>query len=239
MTLKEKYDSIQANGMTPYADLGNAVIDNITLYGLGVLPKSDLEALLFHCICDAIEGQYADNIQDLDYVLMQMLRISPAKLRSLRISRSAKYLNNLDWHDPHNQMRIVVALKNAPIGNGDIRDGKIKVVISDPHTQNLIERMVEEKKGVLDKTFSSRVLVLNAEQFLDVVADIYGDGAQDGYENTIQAIKEEAHEIHDELTKDNIFEKFQDAFHEHAFSKIIELGCLVAKNIVHHKLGLG
>lgn len=239
MTLKEKYDSIQANGMTPYADLGNAVIDNITLYGLGVLPKSDLEALLFHCICEAIEGQYADNIQDLDYVLMQMLRISPAKLRSLRISRSAKYLNNLDWHDPHNQMRILVALKNAPIGNGDIRDGKIKVVISDPHTQNLIERMVEEKKGVLDKTFSSRVLVLNAEQFLDVVADIYGDGAQDGYENTIQAIKEEAHEIHDELTKDNIFEKFQDAFHEHAFGKIIELGCLVAKNIVQHKLGLG
>lgn len=239
MTLKEKYDLIQANGMTPYADMGNAVIDNINLYGLGVLPKSDLEALLFHCICEAIEGQYADNIQDLDYVLMQMLRISPAKLRSLRITRSSKYLNNLDWHDPHNQMRIVVALKNAPIGNGDIRDGKIKVVISDPHTQNLIERMVEEKKGVLDKTFSSRVLVLNAEQFLDVVADLYGDGAQDGYENTIQAIKEEAHEIHDELTKDNIFEKFQDAFHEHAFGKIIELGCLVAKNIVQHKLGLG
>ena len=113
MTLKEKYDLIQANGMTPYADLGNAVIDNINLYGLGVLPKSDLEALLFHCICEAIEGQYADNIQDLDYVLMQMLRISPAKLRSLRITRSAKFLNNLDWHDPHNQMRIVVALKNA------------------------------------------------------------------------------------------------------------------------------
>lgn len=239
MTLKEKYDLIQANGMTPYADLGNAVIDSITLYGLGVLPKSDIEALLFHCICEAIEGQYVDNIQDLDYVLMQILRISPAKLRSLRITRSAKFLNNLDWHDPHNQMRIVVALKNAPIGNGDIRDGKIKVVISDPHTQNLIERMVEEKKGVLDKTFSSRVLVLNAEQFLDVVADIYGDGAQDGYENTIQAIKQEAHEIHDELTKDNILEKFQEAFHERAFGKIIELGCLVAKNVVQHKLGLG
>lgn len=107
MTLKEKYDLIKANGMTPYADLGNAVIDSITLYGLGVLPKSDIEALLFHCICEAIEGQYVDNIQDLDYVLMQMLRISPAKLRSLRITRSAKFLNNLDWHDPHNQMRIV------------------------------------------------------------------------------------------------------------------------------------
>lgn len=41
------------------------------------------------------------------------------------------------------------------------------------------------------------------------------------------------------LTKDNILDKFQDAFHERAFGKIIELGCLVAKNVVQHKLGLG
>ncbi len=238
MDLKGKYDSIQTAEMNPYAEMGRALIENLNLYGLGVQPKSDIEALLFHCICNAIENQYADNIQELDYDLMQMLRISPAKLRSLRITRSAKFLNNLDWHNPHNQLRIVYALKNAPIGNGNINEGKIKIVISDPHTQNLIERMVEEKKGVLDKTFSARVLVLNAMQFLEIVADIYGDGAQDGYDMTIRAIKDEAHEIHDELTKDNILEKFQDAFQDHAFGKIIELGGQVAKQAVLRKLGL-
>lgn len=238
MNLIEKYDSIQAIGKTPYADMGKALIENISLYGLGVQPKTDIEALFFHCICNAIEDQYAENIQDLDYVLMQMLRISPAKLRSLRITRSAKFLNNLDWHDPKNQLRIVVALKNAPISDGNISEGKIKVAISDPHTQNLIERMIEEKKGVLDKTFSSRVLVLNAKQFLEVIVDIYGDGAEGGYENTINAIKNEAHEIHDELTKENILEKFQEAFQEHAFSKMIEIAGKVAKQAVLNKLGL-
>lgn len=238
MSLKEKYEALVASGFNPYADIGKELIDNINLYGLGVQPKSDIEALLFHCICNAIEDEYADNIQELDYALMQMLRISPAKLRSLRITRSAKFLNNLDWHDPKNQRRIVDALRNAPLGDGNIREGKIKVVISDPHIQNLIERMVEEKKGVLDKTFSSRVLVLNAVQFLEIVADIYGDGADDGYKRTIDAIKEEAHEIQDELTKENILEKFQEAFQEHAFSKIIELGGTVAKKAVLHKLGL-
>jgi hypothetical protein len=238
MGLKEKYDSIQADGKTPYADMGKTLIDNINLYGLGVQPKSDLEALLFHCICNAIEDQYSDNIQELDYALMQMLRISPAKLRSLRVTRSAKFLNNLDWHDPHNQLRIVNALRNAPIGDGNISEGKIKVVISDPHTQNLIERMVEEKKGVLDKTFSARVLVLNASQFLEIVADIFGDGAEDGYEMTIRAIKNEAHEIHDALTKENILEKFQDTFHEQAFVEIVKLGGRVARQAVMRKLGL-
>lgn len=238
MTLKEKYQDLLAKGANPYAEMGKELINNINLYGLGVQPKTDLEALLFHCICNAIEGEYEDNIQELDYVLMQMLRISPAKLRSLRITRSAKFLNNLDWKDPHNQMRIINALRNAPVADGNIREGKIKIVISDPHTQNLNERMVEERKGVLDKTFISRVLVLNATQFLEIVVDIFGNGADDGYQQTVQAIKNEAHEIHDELTKENILEKFQDAFHEHAFEKIIELGGKVAKNAVLHKLGL-
>ena len=237
-TLKDTYDSLEVGGKTPYADMGKRLIENINLYGLGVQPKSDIEALLFHCICDAMEDQYSEDILELDYALMQMLRISPAKLRSLRITRSAKFLNNLDWHDSNNQLRILNALRHAPVADGNIREGKIKVVISDPHTQNLIERMIEDKKGVLDKTFSSRVLVLSAMQFLEVVADIYGDGAEDGYEKTIQAIKNEAHEIHDELTKDNILDKFEDAFREHAFNKIIELGGYVAKQAVLHKLGL-
>lgn len=238
MTLKDKFEALSAKGRSPYTDLGKELINNINLYGLGVQPKSDLEALMFHCICNEIEDEYADRIQELDYVLMQMLRISPAKLRSLRVTRSAKFLNNLDWHEPKNQLRIVNALRNAPVGDGNIREGKIKVVIADPHTQNLIERMVEEKQGVLDKSISSRVLVLNALQFLEIVVDIFGDGAQDGYAQTLQAIKNEAHEIHDELTKENILERFQDAFQERAFSKIIELGGKVAKNAVLHKLGL-
>jgi hypothetical protein len=101
MTLKEKYQDLLAKGVNPYAEMGEELINNINLYGLGVQPKSDLEALLFHCICNAIEDEYEDNIQELDYVLMQMLRISPAKLRSLRITRSVMFLNNLDWKDPH------------------------------------------------------------------------------------------------------------------------------------------
>ncbi len=238
MNLKEKYDSIRTDKKNPYTDMGKALIENINLYGLGVQPKSDLEALLFHCICEAIEYQYEDNTQELDYDLMQMLRISPSKLRSLRVNRSAKFLNNLDWRESHNQWRIVNALRRAPVGNGNIGEGKIKIVISDPHTQNLIERMVEEKKGVLDKTFNSRVLVLNYEQFLEIVADIYGDSDKNGYEKTINAIKEEAHLLHVELTKENMVEKFKEVFQEKAYDKIFELGWTVAKKAVRRKLGM-
>ena len=70
--------------------MGNEIIKSIKTYGLGVLPKSDIEGLIFHCICNALEDEFDNDIQKLDYALMQMLRISPSKLRSLRVIRSAK-----------------------------------------------------------------------------------------------------------------------------------------------------
>lgn len=44
MDLKGKYDSIQTAEMNPYAEMGRALIENLNLYGLGVQPKSDIEA---------------------------------------------------------------------------------------------------------------------------------------------------------------------------------------------------
>lgn len=62
MDLKETFDQLQDRGNSPYTDMGIELINNINLYGLGVQPKSDLEALLFHCICNAIEDDYCDKI---------------------------------------------------------------------------------------------------------------------------------------------------------------------------------
>lgn len=36
MTLKEKYESLLAAGANPYVEMGKGLIDNISLYGLGV-----------------------------------------------------------------------------------------------------------------------------------------------------------------------------------------------------------
>ena len=118
--LKQTYDKLNSGQNDPYRDMGKKIIESIDTYGLGVMPKSDLEGLIFHCICNALEGQYSKNIKEFDYALMQMLRISPTKLRSLRVTRSAKFLNDLDYRTPQNQIYIFNALRLAPIENEDI-----------------------------------------------------------------------------------------------------------------------
>lgn len=219
--IEETYKNLHNNN---FELMGNEIIKSIKNYGLGVLPKSDLEGLIFHCICNALETEIEDDEQNLDYALMQMLRISPSKLRSLRITRSAKYLN-LDYNDTNNKLRLIRAFKHASIGGDDITTSKIKISITDPHTQQLIERMIEDNKGILDRSFNPKLLVLNAKEFLGIIVQIYGEGGDDGYKKTIQAIKKEAKTLHADLTEENILDEFKNAFREHAFNKLVDI-CL-------------
>ena len=66
--IEKTYQNLN-EGMDPnhYEVLGQEIIKNLKTYGLGVLPKSDLEGLIFHCICNAIEPEFNDDIQKLDY----------------------------------------------------------------------------------------------------------------------------------------------------------------------------
>ena len=222
--IEKTYQQLNDGKINYFNQLGVEIIKSIKNYGLGVLPKSDLEGLIFHCICNAIEGEFADDIKKLDYALMQMLKISPSKLRSLRVIRSAKYLN-LDYETKENKLRLIVALKHASICGDDILTSKIKISISDPHTQRLLERMIEDNKGVLDFTFNPNLLVLNTKEFLEVIVIIYGEGGEDGYNQTLKAIKKETKKLHNELTKDNILDEFKNAFKEKPLEELVNI-CL-------------
>lgn len=230
--IEKTYQNLNGDGINYYELMGFEIIKNIRTFGLGVLPKSDLEGLIFHCICNAIETEFDSDIQKMDYALMQMLRISPSKLRSLRVTRSAKYLANLDYNEPYNKLRLISALKHVSIGGDDIYTGKIKISISDPHTQHLVERMIEDNKGIIDRSFNSKLLVLNAREFLGMIAQIYGEGNDDGYEKILREIRKEVKELHHELTKENILEEFKEAFKDKALDKMAEICLRIVTNAV-------
>ena len=70
-------------------------------------------------------------------------------------------------------------------------------------------------------------LIINAKEFIELISLIYGEGNEDGYQKTINAIKKESKELNKELTKENILEEFRNAFQEKAVGKLVELGCNV------------
>lgn len=237
--IKEAYDSLgKVAKNNPYEVLGREIISSIKTHGLGVLPKADLEALLFHCISNVIEPQYDEDIQKLDYTLMQLLKISPSKLRSLRVTRSAKFLNNLDYTDINNQYRLICAFKRVAITSEDVLNGTIKISISDPHTQLLVEAIVEDNQGVVDRANNPKLLVLTSSSFLSLIELIYGKGGNDFYIEILNSIQKDAKKKYENLTKDDFLNQFQDACKEKALSKLVEVSCNIVIKAVKKKLGL-
>ena len=192
-----------------YDSLGKEIVKNLSQYGLGVMPKADIEGLFFHCVCNVIENNYED-VKDLDYVLMKILRISPSKLRSLRVTRSAKFINDLDYNSNANKERLFSILGMASVEADDMEKGKIKISISDPHNQALIERIIEDNNSVVDKSINPKLLVLTAKQFMSLANIVYGEGGDEGYRRVIGELKKDAKLTKEKITKENLFDKLKD-----------------------------
>lgn len=220
-----------------YYSLGKEIVENLSLYGLGVMPKSDIEGLFFHCICNVIEKKYYDAevlnsenfyelnnnyVKDLDYVLMKLLKISPSKLRSLRVTRSAKFLNDLDYkQNTTNKNRLRLILSNTSVESDDMEKGRIKISISDPHNQVLIERIIEDNKSVVDKSINPKLLVLTAKQFMSLVNIVYDkDNNNNVYDIVIENLKKDARLSNEEINKENLFDKLKN-FGLQEFVKIV------------------
>ena len=221
--LEETYENLGGDGYNHFELLGRELVSSVKTYGLGVLPKSDLECLIFHCISNALENEFDDNIKILDYALMQMLKISPSKLRSLRVIRSAKYLNDLDYNKLDNKLRLARALRNVSVSGSDITTADIIISISDPHSQQLIERIIEDNKGVVGRTLNSKLLVLKPKQFLDLINLIFRDEKYSAYEEIIKEIKEENNDLYLQLTNENLLQKFKNAYEDKAIDKMLEV----------------
>lgn len=159
-------------------------------------------------------------VKDLDYVLMKLLKISPSKLRSLRVTRSAKSLNDLDYKlNTTNKNRLRLILSNTSVESDDMEKGRIKISISDPHNQVLIERIIEDNKSVVDKSINPKLLVLTAKQFMSLVNIVY-DKDNKGYDIVIKKLKKDARLSNEEINKENLFDKLKN-FGLQEFVKIV------------------
>ena len=154
------------------------------------------------------------------------------------MARSAKFLNNLDYTDLNNQYRLICAFRHVALSSEDVLTGIIKISISDPHTQLLVEAIVEDNQGVVDRALNPKLLTLTSSDFLSLVELIYGKRGNDFYGEILNSIQNDAKKKYDKLTKDDFLSQFQEACKDRALSKLVEVSCNIVTKAVKKKLGL-
>ena len=228
--MKNIIESLKINGDT---DIGKAILGSFEQIGFGVYSKADFEAFIFHHLAVNIEpGIVRDN-----YDWMRLLKITPTKLRSLQMIRSAKFLD-LDLNNEYNWKLIFNALDNKKLETEDKENGKVKIYIDDLHVHRLIERFVIESGSSVDYTLNKNQLVLKYVEFLNLLDKILRLANK---EPLITAINEDRSElkINKEFDKlESIFKELKEKFKDESYSEIAKTAITAIIKITKNKLGI-
>lgn len=212
---------------------GEALIKSFEELGLGVLSKSDFEAFMFHHLMMNIDKSKVKN----SYDLMRVLKITPTKLRSLEMTRSAKFLN-LDLSNEDNWKLIFEALEGKKLETEDKENGKVRIYIDELHVHRLIERFVVESGSSIDYTLNKNQLVIKYSEFLNLLDSILKQAKK---QPLIEAINKDKSElkVKKEFEKlDSIFKDLKESFKDKTYDKIAESALSAIIKIARKQIGI-
>jgi len=221
---------LKANGDLEF---GKAIIKNFEELGLGILSKADFEAFMFHQLTLNINP---DKVKD-SYDWMRLLKVTPSKLRSLQMTRSAKFLN-LDLENKDNWKLIFNAIDGKKIETEDKENGKVKIYIDDLHVHRLIERFVVDGGSSIDYTLNKNQLVLKYTEFLYLMNNILLKAHK---EPLLSALNEDrsALKVEKEFDKlESVFKELKEAIKDEAYSEIAKGAISTILKIAKKKLGI-
>ena len=216
-----------------YKIFGEALIKSFEELGLGVLSKSDFEAFMFHHLMMNIDKSKVKN----SYDLMRVLKLTPAKLRSLEMTRSAKFLN-LDLSNEDNWKLIFEALDGKKLETEDKENGKVRIYIDELHVHRLIERFVVESGSSIDYTLNKNQLVIKYSEFLNLLDSILKQAKK---QPLIEAINKDKSElkVKKEFEKlDSIFKDLKESFKDKPYDKIAETALTAIIKIARKQIGI-
>jgi hypothetical protein len=212
---------------------GEALIKSFEELGLGVLSKSDFEAFMFHHLMMNIDKLKVKN----SYDLMRVLKITPAKLRSLEMTRSSKFLN-LDLSNEDNWKLIFEALEGKKLETEDKENGKVRIYIDELHVHRLIERFAVESGSSIDYTLNKNQLVIKYSEFLNLLDSILKQAKK---QPLIEAINNDKSQlkVEKEFEKlDSIFKDLKESFIGETYDKIAETALSAIIKIARKQIGI-
>lgn len=144
--------------------------------GFGALTKKDTEVLIFCCL-EAILSKKPNN----NYEWAKMLKITPQKVKSLKLEGYLKYPIILNLSDPEELlMRCFNTIEHisfaVPEGHPSNACGDIKILIEDPIISFELDRKMKDLGGSLNFERNRELIKFEFKDFLLLIDKIMGSG---------------------------------------------------------------
>lgn len=172
-------------------------LENYLKFGLGSMPKSDIDALVMYLIDKyGVNGPPALGIYG-NQDVSGLLKTPVTKIKKLRYDAALKFGGSVE---DQAKGRLLAAIGNASLeSEGD----KVCLIIEDLLAKNWLQGQLKNKSQIFDYSFNTEIIKVSVEGLFSVLETVFGKREIDAFRSAYEA----------EVKKDNR-EKLKTRFRE-------------------------
>ncbi len=141
-------------------------LDNYLKFGLGAMPKSDIDALVMHLL-DTYGLDGAPLAIYSNQTVSERLKTPVAKIKKLRYESALKFGGQIEEQA---KGRLLAALSKASLEP----DGeKIGLIIEDALAKNWLQGQLKIHQHIFDYSFNTEIVKVNSADLFDVLAAVF------------------------------------------------------------------
>jgi len=157
-------------------------LDSYLKFGLGSMPKGDIDALVMSLIDRYGDGSSPPTAALSHQAASLRLRTSVTRIKRLRYEASLKFHDKVE---DQAKGRLLAALAVATLEpEGD----KISIVIEDLLAKNWLQGKLKDFKQIYDHSFNSEILKVSASGLFNVLEKLFDTYELTGFRNDFEAL---------------------------------------------------
>lgn len=142
-------------------------LDNYLQFGLGSMPKSDVDALVMHLLDNYGSSKFTALANCSNQTVSELLKTPVSKIKKLRYDAALKFGGRVE---DQAQGRLLAALAKATL---ETEGEKVCLIIEDSLAKNWLQGQLKNKQQIFDHSFNTEIIKVSVSGLFEVLESIF------------------------------------------------------------------
>jgi hypothetical protein len=179
---------------------------NYLQFGLGSMPKAEIDALVMALLDKYGDGTSAPTAALSNQTFSERLRTPVAKVKKLRYEAALKFGGRVE---DQARGKLLAALATATL---DVQEDKIRLIIEDSLAKNWLQGQLKVHQQIFDHPFSTEIIRVSSSGLFTVLENLFDKKQLDIFKQGYQ----EARKKEDKVQRAELFKSLARKFAEGA-----------------------
>lgn len=167
------------------SDFVQEFLENYLKFGLGSMPKSDIDALVMHLLDRYGYKDYGPLSTRHNQETSEILKTPVSKVKKLRYEAALKFGESIE---DQAKGRLLAALSQATLEIDDNRE-RIHLIIEDSLAKNWLQGQLKSKQLIFDHSFNTEIIKVPADGLFSVLETIFQKDELDKFRKAYELAK--------------------------------------------------